>query len=62
MKTFLSRHIVWISTPLVALAIFIVWQAYVKFFKVSPLILPTPMQVAHGVVALMADPDPPEPT
>lgn len=56
MNTFWRRHIVWISTPLLALAIFVAWQAYVEIFKISPLILPTPLQVAHGIIRLMADP------
>ncbi len=56
MKRFLLRHAVWISTPILALALVAVWEAYVEAFNISPMILPTPLQVARGVVQLMADP------
>ena len=56
MKGFLSRHGVWITTPVLALALFGAWDVYVEAFNVSPMILPRPSQVARGVVQLMADP------
>jgi NitT/TauT family transport system permease protein len=56
MKRFLLRHAVWISTPILALALVAAWDVYVESFNISPMILPTPPQVARGVVQLMADP------
>ncbi len=56
MKRYLQHHVVWFSTPLLALVLFAAWDAYVEIFKISPLILPTPLQVARGIVRLMADP------
>lgn len=56
MKRFFLRHGVWISTPILALLLFAAWDAYVEAFAISPMILPTPLQVARGIVQLMADP------
>jgi len=56
MKGVLGRHIVVITTPILALALIAIWYGYVELFDVSPMILPTPLQVLHGIVKLMADP------
>jgi len=56
MKRFLVRHAAWISTPILAFALVAVWDAYVETFGISPMILPTPLQVARGVFQLMSDP------
>jgi NitT/TauT family transport system permease protein len=51
-----TRHLTWITTPLVA-AIFIgTWQLYVNIGGISPFILPAPTHVATAFVALLHDP------
>ena len=56
MKRFLARYGVWLSTPALALLFFAGWDAYVAAFAISPMILPTPWQVARGIGQLLADP------
>lgn len=52
----LNRHAAWVATPLVLIALIVIWEAYVTIFAVSPFILPSPFAVADSVVTLLSDP------
>lgn len=52
----LNRHAAWVATPLVLIALVVLWEAYVVLFDVSPFILPSPFAVADSVKTLLSDP------
>jgi NitT/TauT family transport system permease protein len=51
----MSRHTSWIATPLLLIALVLVWDAYVRIFDVSPFILPSPLDVFDATVRLLSD-------
>jgi NitT/TauT family transport system permease protein len=52
----LKRHASWIATPVLLIAIVAIWSAYVRIFKVSPMILPAPGSVWTSLVDLLSQP------
>ncbi len=52
----MKRYASWIATPLLLVAIVLVWDGYVSLFKVSPLILPAPAKVWNSLVQLLQEP------
>lgn len=51
----MQRHLTWLSTPLLAIALFAAWDVYVRAFGVSPLILPSPLEVGGALLLLFRD-------
>lgn len=51
----LGKHAPWITTPLLLVAMIVVWDAYVTGYGVSPLILPAPGQVWTALVRILQD-------
>jgi NitT/TauT family transport system permease protein len=52
----LKRHASWIATPILLIAIVVIWDAYVRIFKVSPMILPAPGSVWDSLLDLLKQP------
>jgi NitT/TauT family transport system permease protein len=52
----LKRHVSWIATPILLIAIVVIWDAYVRIFKVSPMLLPAPTSVWDSLVDLLKQP------
>ena len=51
----MKRHASWIATPLLLVAIVLVWDGYVSLFKVSPLILPAPAKVWNSLLVMLQE-------
>jgi len=52
----IRRHANWIATPLLLVLLIWLWDLYVLWFAVSPLVLPRPSLVWDSTKALLADP------
>ncbi|UCE30941.1 MAG: ABC transporter permease [Burkholderiales bacterium] len=50
-----SRHVTWVTTPLLTLAFFALWKGYVSAFDVSPFILPPPERVFFALIELLQE-------
>jgi NitT/TauT family transport system permease protein len=46
----------WVLTPVLAVAGLLVWEAYVRWFDVSPMILPRPESIGRALLDLLASP------
>lgn len=53
MKFLRSRHITWLTTPLLTILLLLGWKAYVVVFDVSRFILPPPERVLGAVLELL---------
>ena len=49
------RYLGWVTTPLLVVAIVVVWQIYVTALDVSPFILPPPSAVGAALVDILSD-------
>jgi NitT/TauT family transport system permease protein len=54
----MSRKLLpWLSTPLILLVFFIAWDAFVRIFDISELVLPPPLIVLGSLGELVGDPE-----
>lgn len=50
-----SRHITWFTTPVLTIALLVLWKGYVSAFEVSPFILPPPERVFSALIDLLQE-------
>lgn len=51
------KHLLWITTPLLAAAFVVVWHFYIVVFDVSRFVLPLPAEVLGGLGKLLSNPE-----
>ncbi len=52
--SWLRNHLNWILIPVLTAAALAIWEAYVRWFDVSPMILPRPEAVGRALIDLLA--------
>lgn len=52
----LRKNLNWVLTPVLLVACVVVWEVYVRWFDVSPMILPRPEAIGEALLSLLATP------
>lgn len=56
-KERMRKLLPWLSTPLILLVFFVVWDIFVRVYDISELVLPPPMRIFESLIEVVQDPE-----